>query len=119
MAATTTPALPTFLPATSCRCGGRIDFCCPQTRPFEAMRDRLQAAGYTPHHDKVDAEMIAKAPVVPLRVPRPDDLRRTAPSGLVPGLCPLPPLRPPLRVLSAGRTPPNACRMTTRKEFHP
>jgi hypothetical protein len=24
------------------------------------MRDRLQAAGYTPHHDKVDAEMIAK-----------------------------------------------------------
>jgi hypothetical protein len=119
MAATTTPALPTALPATSCGCGGRIDFCCPQTGPFEAMQDRLQATGYTPPPRQGRRRDDREAPVVPLRLPRPDDLHRPSPPGLVPGLCPLQPLRPLVGVLSADRTPANACRMTTRKEFHP
>jgi hypothetical protein len=79
------------------------------------MRDRLQADGYTPHHDKVDAEMIANR----LWFRCVCRGRMTYIGLRRPGSCPLQPLRPLLRVLSSGRTPANACRMTTRKEFHP
>ncbi len=59
MSITPPDALPTVPPKAPCRCGGRIDFCCPQTQPFDAVRDELRAAGYTPHHDNLDAQMIA------------------------------------------------------------
>ena len=56
----TTTTSPTAVETPPCKCRGRIDFCCPTTRPFEALREELAAAGYTPHHDELDAEMISK-----------------------------------------------------------
>ena len=68
-------------------------------------------AEYPDNADLVIDKSGRQPSVVPLRLPRPDDLRRTAPPGLVSGLCPLQQVRPLVGVLSIGRTSANACKM--------
>lgn len=43
-----------------CRCVKLGSFTCPRTHPFEALRSQLEAEGYRPYRDPIDAEIIAR-----------------------------------------------------------